>query len=71
MPGKAGVGVVAVVGAGVDAVKPGDRVAVQVEFGVYAEQTRVEAAHCFMMPDAMPFDVAAAMGLAYQTAYLH
>jgi len=68
-PGKAGAGTVVAVGADVDTVNPGDRVAVQVEYGAYAEQVCVEAAHCYAMPDAMPFDVAAALGLAYQTAY--
>ncbi len=68
-PGKAGAGIVVAAGPGVDTLKPGDRVAVQVEFGAYAEQTCVKEGHCFEMPGAMPFDVAAALGLAYQTAY--
>jgi len=68
-PGKAGAGIVAAVGSGVDTLKLGDRVGVQVEYGAYAEQACVKEGHCFAMPDAMPFDVAAALGLAYQTAY--
>lgn len=68
-PGKAAAGVVDVVGAGVRQLKPGDRVAVQVEYGAYAERLAVPAELCFPMPDAIDFATAAALGLAYQTAH--
>lgn len=68
-PGKAAAGRVAAVGPGVDSVRVGAPVAVQVEYGTYAEKVRAHAAHCFPMPDGMPFDKAAAMGLVYQTAW--
>ena len=68
-PGKAAAGRVAALGPGVTALRPGDRVALQVEYGAYAEKVRVWAEHCFPMPDSMSFDVAAALGLVYQTAH--
>lgn len=68
-PGKAGAGLVEAVGDGVTGLKPGDRVAVQVEYGAYAQKVLVPAQTCYPIPDDMPFDVAAALGLVYQTAY--
>lgn len=68
-PGKAGAGVVSAVGEGVTKLSIGDRVAVQVEYGAYAEQLCTTASNCFKMPVAMPFDVAAALSLVYQTAH--
>lgn len=69
VPGKDGAGVVRAVGRKVTSCKPGDRVMVLVEHGAYAEQVAVKAHSCFAMPEAMPFDDAAAMGLVYQTAH--
>lgn len=68
-PGKAGAGVVEAVGADVKGMEPGDRVAVQVEYGAYAEKVSVPAQTCYPMPNDMPYDVGAALGLVYQTAY--
>jgi NADPH:quinone reductase len=68
-PGKGTAGVVAAVGAGVSGLKPGDRVLAQVEYGGYAEQTLAPANMVFLLPDALDFDRASAMGLVYQTAY--
>ncbi|MCG5239935.1 NADPH:quinone oxidoreductase family protein [Azospirillum doebereinerae] len=68
-PGKDAAGVVLAVGSGVEVCKPGDRVVCQLEYGAYAEEIVVPAAQCFVLPDAMSFDEAAAMGLAYQTAH--
>ena len=48
---------------------PGDRVIVQAEFGTFAEQCAIPADHCFAMPQSMSFEDAAAIGIAYQTAY--
>lgn len=68
-PGKAAAGVVAAMGAGVTGLKPGDRVAVQVEYGAYAEKLVAQAGACFPMPERMPFEVGAALGLVYQTSH--
>lgn len=68
-PGKAAAGRVSSVGAGVTGLAPGDAVAIQVEYGAYAEKARVRAEHCYPMPKGMPFDKAAALGLVYQTAW--
>jgi NADPH2:quinone reductase len=69
IPGKELAGVVVGLGAAVDGFKVGDRVAAQVEYGAYAQKACAAAANCFRIPEDMEFDVAAAMGLAYQTAY--
>jgi len=68
-PGKAAAGRVSAIGPGVEGLSVGDAVAVQVEYGAYAEKVRVRAESCFRMPDGMPFDKAAALGLVYQTAW--
>lgn len=68
-PGKAAAGRVSGVGEGVEDLAIGDAVAVQVEYGTYAEKVRVRAENCFRMPDGMPFEKAAALGLVYQTAW--
>ena len=47
----------------------GDRVAVQVEYGAFAEKLRAPAANCFPMPDGVRFETAVALGLVYQTAH--
>ena len=49
--------------------KPGDRVAVHLEYGAYAEQVAAKDAVCHVIPEAMSFEEAAAMGLVYQTAH--
>jgi NADPH2:quinone reductase len=68
-PGKAAAGRVAATGAGVTGLHVGDRVAVQVEYGAYAEKVVANANSCFRMPDGMPFETGAALGLVYQTAW--
>lgn len=68
-PGKDMAGVVAAVGTGVTAVKPGDRVAAQNEYGAYAQKCVVPQHNCYVMPASMSFDDAAAMGIAYPTAH--
>ena len=68
-PGKAAAGRVASLGAGVTGISVGDRVAVQVEYGAFAEKLRAPAANCFPMPDGVTFETAAALGLVYQTAH--
>lgn len=68
-PGKGPAGIVAAVGEGVTAWAPGDRVLAMAEIGSYAEYTRAPADQCYRLPDAMPFTEAAAMALAYDTAW--
>jgi NADPH2:quinone reductase len=68
-PGKAAAGRVSALGAGVRDFAVGDHVAVQVEYGAYAERLKARAVNCFRMPEGMPFHMAAALGLAYQTAW--
>ncbi len=68
-PGKGAAGRVARVGPAVDGFARGDRVACQVEYGAYAEQVLARAQNCFPVPDRIDFGTAAALGLAYQTAY--
>ena len=69
VPGKEGAGVVAAIGDGVTQVAVGDRVMVQVEYGSFAEQAVVPEHECYIIPDDMGFDQAAAMGIAFQTSY--
>jgi NADPH2:quinone reductase len=68
-PGKDASGVVRAVGSEVSTCKPGDRIVCQLEYGAYAEQIVVHENHCFVIPDQMSFEEAAAMGLVYQTAH--
>jgi len=68
-PGKAAAGVIEAVGSKVTWHRPADKVAVQVEYGAYAEKLVVSASLCYPMPDGMPFETAAALGLAYQTSH--
>ncbi|MEM1151963.1 MAG: NADPH:quinone oxidoreductase family protein [Pseudomonadota bacterium] len=68
-PGKAGAGVISALGDSVTGFSVGDRVGVQVEYGTYAEKLLTDAATCYPMPEGMGFDVAAALGLVYQTSH--
>ena len=70
VPGKEGAGIVAAVGEGVTRVKPGDRVMIQVEYGTFAEQAIAPEHECYLVPESIPFDVAASIGIAFQTSYL-
>jgi NADPH2:quinone reductase len=69
VPGKGPAGVVAACGPGVLRPQVGDRVLAMAEQGGYAEQVCVKANQCYRLPDAMPFTAAAAMSLAYDTAW--
>src|SRR5687768_10321533 len=68
-PGKCASGHIAAVGTGVTGLRIGDRVVAQTEYGAYAEQLKVAADRCFLMPEKLPFDKGAALGLTYQTAW--
>jgi NADPH2:quinone reductase len=67
-PGSELAGVVTTVGAGVDRVKPGDRVFAITGYGAFAEEVRVEAARVLPIPAGMDFPTAAAFGLTYATS---
>jgi len=69
-PGKDFSGVVAAVGAEVRDLKVGDRVMAQAEYGAYATRAAIPSGQCSVMPDAMSFAEAAAIGLVYTTAHL-
>lgn len=68
-PGKELAGVVVAAGDEVTSFVPRDRVMVQVEHGAFAQYVVARPTQCFELPDEMPFDAAAAMGLVYQTAW--
>ena len=68
-PGKEGAGIVKSVGEGVDRLKVGDRVMVQVEYGTYSQEVLAEESQCYPVPDDVSFEEAAAIGIAYQTAH--
>ena len=68
-PGMEGAGIVKSVGDGVTRFKAGDRVMVQVEYGSYAQEVAAEELRCYPIPDDVSFEEAAAIGIAYQTAY--
>ncbi len=69
IPGKLPVGIVSGVGADVSGWKVGDRVQTLAEQGGYASKIAVAAKDCVRLPDGMPFTEAAAMALAYDTAW--
>jgi NADPH2:quinone reductase len=68
-PGKLPAGIVVKVGANVKDFAIGDRVLTTAEQGGYAEQATALAAHSYRLPDAMSFNDAAAMALAFDTAW--
>jgi NADPH2:quinone reductase len=67
--GREGAGIVEAVGAGVTAVKPGDRVAYAGVHGSYAEASVVPADRLLPLPADMPFEQAAAFPLQGMTAH--
>lgn len=68
-PGKDAAGVVSAVGASVTGHKVGDRVIAHVNNGAMAEKVACHQALAVALPDGVEFEDAAAMGLAYLTAY--
>lgn len=63
-------GTIEALGPGVTGLAPGDRVAVFAGEGGLAERGVFPAARCVPLPDAMPFDHAAAFMIAYGTSHL-
>ncbi|MEY4510322.1 MAG: hypothetical protein RLZZ450_2444, partial [Pseudomonadota bacterium] len=68
-PGGEVSGVIKAVGAGVTNVKVGDRVLGNTGWGGMAEELVLDAARVIAIPDAMPFDQAAAFIMTYGTSY--
>jgi len=69
VPGKLPAGVVVEVGPAVKQLKVGDRVLTMAEQGGYAELIAVPESQCYRLPERMPFVAAAAMALAFDTAW--
>src|SRR6202046_1037666 len=67
-PGGELAGVVEVLGEGVTTLKTGDRVLVSPVRSAMAEMAIAQAGNCWKIPDAMPFDQAAALLLSYGTS---
>jgi NADPH2:quinone reductase len=67
-PGAEVAGVVDAVGAGVGHVRAGDRVMLSPARGGMAQKTVGLAGNCWKIPDAMPFDEAAALLMTYGTS---
>jgi len=70
VPGKGPVGTVSAVGADVGGLRVGDRVLAMVEQGGYAEVVCAAADQCYALPDAMDFEQATTISLAYDTAWM-
>ena len=68
-PGGEVSGIVKAVGDGVTHVKPGDRVLGNVAWGGMAQELAIDAQRLVAIPDAMPFDDAAAFIMTYGTSY--
>jgi NADPH2:quinone reductase len=68
IPGGEVAGVVEAIGAGVDKVRPGDRVLMSPVRGGMAQKVVAAAGACWKIPDSMPFDEAAALLLTYGTS---
>ena len=68
-PGGEVAGVVEAVGEGVTGLEPGQRVLASTGWGGMAEKVVCEARRVMPIPDAMPFDEAAAFLMTYGTSY--
>lgn len=68
-PGGEVSGVVEAVGEGVTSLRKGDRVLAMPGWGGMVERLAVAADRCIKIPDAMPFEEAAAFAMTYGTSY--
>uniref|UniRef100_B0T5M7 Alcohol dehydrogenase zinc-binding domain protein n=1 Tax=Caulobacter sp. (strain K31) TaxID=366602 RepID=B0T5M7_CAUSK len=68
-PGSELAGVVRAIGEGVVSPRVGERVSASLPFGSMAEVVLVPADRCTVVPDAMPFEEAAAFQVTYGTVY--
>jgi NADPH2:quinone reductase len=69
-PGKGPAGVVRALGANVEDLRVGDRVLAMAEYGGYAEMVAVDHKQVYRLPDALSFNDAASMSLAFDTAWM-
>jgi NADPH2:quinone reductase len=67
-PGAELAGEIDAVGEGVEGLKVGDRVIGWTGYGAMAEKLTLPASRCIAIPDAMPFDDAAALVMTYGTS---
>lgn len=70
IPGKGPAGTVLAVGSEVSDLKVGDRVLAMAEYGGYAQACAVRADQVYLLPDELSFEDAAAMSLAFDTAWM-
>jgi NADPH2:quinone reductase len=68
-PGAEVSGIVDALGVGVTGLKAGQRVMAMLGWGGMAEYITVAASKCFVIPDALPMDEAAAFLMTYGTSY--
>jgi NADPH2:quinone reductase len=70
VPGKGPAGTVLAIGGDVEHIRVGDRVLAMAEYGGYAERTVADAAQVYRLPESLSFTDAAAMSLAFDTAWM-
>ena len=70
VPGRDCAGVVRSVGDGVTRCKPGDRVVAQVFTGAFGQLVPAPQERCFLLPDGVSFEDAAAMITVFNTAWV-
>ena len=70
VPGRDCAGVVTAVGANVTRCKPGDRVVAQVFTGAFGEIVPAPEKRCFVLPESVAFEDAAAMITPFDTAWV-
>ena len=70
IPGKLPVGTVRRIGPGVDGLEIGMRVLTMAEQGGYAQAVCVDQHQCVRLPDALGFEEAASISLAFDTAWV-
>lgn len=68
-PGGEAAGIVDAVGEGVSSVKRGQRVLAMTGHGAFAEYLIADASRVVLIPDAMPFDIAAGFTMTYATSH--
>ena len=70
VPGRDAAGIVAAIGEKITKVAVGDRIAVLVPTGAYAERVVAPESRCFPLPEGIDFVTGAGMTTIYNTAYV-